>query len=71
MKLKKVSPKQKGLAKLPKHVRNKMGYMEKGGKYDARKEAMKRGLEAEIKKAKGTPEAKALVDKYRKLTGVS
>ncbi len=32
MKLKKVSPKQKGLAKLPKNVRNKMGYMNKGGK---------------------------------------
>lgn len=32
MKLKKVSPKQKGLAKLPKHVRNNMGYMKKGGR---------------------------------------
>jgi len=70
MKLKKVSSKQKGLSKLPKHVRNKMGYMEKGGKYDPKKEAMKKGLEAKIKKAKGTPDAKALVEQYRKLTGV-
>jgi hypothetical protein len=31
MKLKKASPKQNGLAKLPKSVRNKMGYMEEGG----------------------------------------
>jgi len=69
MKLKKVSPDQKGLAKLPTSVRNKMGYMEKGGKYDPRKEAMKKGLEAKIKKAKGTPAAKALVDQYRSLTG--
>ena len=31
---KQVTPKgyQKGLAKLPKNVRNKMGYMKKGGK---------------------------------------
>ena len=30
--LKAVKPSQKGLAKLPKAVRNKMGYMKKGGK---------------------------------------
>ena len=42
---------------------------EDGAKYDAKKEAMKRGLEAKIKKAKGTPAAKPLVDQYRKLTG--
>ena len=30
-KLKEVMPNQKGLAKLPKEVRNKMGYMKKGG----------------------------------------
>jgi len=30
--LKAVKPNQKGLAKLPKNVRNKMGYMKKGGK---------------------------------------
>ncbi len=30
--LKAVKPSQKGLAKLPKEVRNKMGYMKKGGK---------------------------------------
>ena len=30
--LKAVKPSQKGLAKLPKKVRNKMGYMKKGGK---------------------------------------
>ena len=30
---------------------------------------MMKGLEAKIKKAKGTPEAKALVAEYRKLTG--
>ena len=29
--LKAVKPNQKGLAKLPKNVRNKMGYMKKGG----------------------------------------
>ena len=40
-----------------------------GGKYDPRKEAMKKGLEAKIKKAKGTPAAKPLVQQYRKLTG--
>jgi len=31
MALKKPSPKQTGLKKLPKTVRNKMGYMNKGG----------------------------------------
>lgn len=31
-KLKPVSPKNKGLKKLPKKVRNKMGFMKKGGK---------------------------------------
>ena len=31
-KLKPVPPKNKGLKKLPKKVRNKMGYMKKGGK---------------------------------------
>ena len=30
--LKPVKPKQKGLKKLPKKVRNKMGYMKKGGR---------------------------------------
>jgi len=30
--LKKVQPNQKGLAKLPTKVRNKMGFMKKGGK---------------------------------------
>ena len=45
-----------------------MKYM-KGGKYDPKKAAMMKGLEAKIKKAKGTPQAKPLVDKYRKLTG--
>jgi len=30
--LKKVQPNQKGLKKLPRQVRNKMGYMKKGGK---------------------------------------
>ena len=42
---------------------------EKGGKLDPRKEAMKKGLEAKIKKAKGTAAAKPLVEQYRKLTG--
>ena len=41
---------------------------EEGGKYDPKKAAMMKGLEAKIKKAKGTPAAKPLVDKYRKLT---
>lgn len=41
-----------------------------GGEYDPRKAAMMKGLEKEIKKAKGTPRAKALVEKYRKLSGV-
>ena len=40
-----------------------------GGSYDPRKVAMMKGLEAKIKKAKGTPEAKALVAQYRKITG--
>ena len=40
-----------------------------GGSYDPRKEAMKKGLEAKIEKAKGTPAAKALIEEYRKLTG--
>ena len=30
--LKAVKPNQKGLAKLPKNVRNKMGFMKKGGR---------------------------------------
>ena len=30
---------------------------------------MMKGLEAKIKKAKGTPAAKPLVEQYRKLTG--
>ena len=42
----------------------------KGGKYDPKKAAMMKGLEAKIKKAKGTPAAAALVKKYRELTGV-
>jgi len=41
---------------------------EGGGKYDPKKEAMMKGLESKIKEAKGTPAAKPLVDKYRKLT---
>jgi hypothetical protein len=40
-----------------------------GGSYDPRKVAMMKGLEAKIKKAKGTPAAKPLVEQYRKLTG--
>lgn len=43
---------------------------EKGGKYDPKKAAMMKGLESKIKKAKGTPAAKSLVDQYRKLSGV-
>ena len=69
MKLKKATADQKRLKTLTKAVRNKMGYMEKGGKYDPRKEAMKKGLEAKIKKAKGTTAAKGRVDQYRNLTG--
>ena len=85
MKLKKVSPKQKGLAKLPKPVRNKMGYMEEGGRatggfggssvsqrslYQTRKNEKawsdrKNSLETQIEAAKGTPEAKPLVEAYR------
>lgn len=42
---------------------------EMGGSYDPRKVAMMKGLEAKIKKAKGTPAAKPLVAQYRKLTG--
>jgi len=41
-----------------------------GGNYDPKKSAMLKGLEDKIKKAKGTPEAKALVERYRKLSGV-
>jgi len=43
---------------------------QQGGNYDPKKAAMLKGLEEQIKKAKGTPEAKALVDRYRKLSGV-
>tara|TARA_R100000231_G_scaffold101605_1_gene75578 strand:- start:809 stop:1282 length:474 start_codon:yes stop_codon:yes gene_type:complete len=42
---------------------------EKGGKFDPRKASMMKGLEAKIKKAKGTAAAKPLIDQYRKLTG--
>lgn len=45
---------------------------DEGGKlpsYDPKKAAMMRALEAQIKKVKGTPSAKPLVEKYRKLTG--
>ena len=45
-----------------------MKYM-KGGSYDPKKAAMMKGLEEKIKKAKGTPQAKPLVEKYRKLSG--
>lgn len=41
-----------------------------GGKHDPKKSAMMKGLEEKIKKAKGTPAAKPLVEKYRKLSGV-
>jgi hypothetical protein len=56
-------------------VKSAMGGMklkkyEEGGEYDPKKAAMMKALEEEIKKAKGTPEAKALVEKYRKLSGV-
>ena len=40
-----------------------------GGKYDPKKAAMIKSLEAKIKEAKGTPAAKALVEQYRELTG--
>lgn len=40
-----------------------------GDDYDPRKVAMMKALEAKIKKAKGTPAAKPLVEQYRKLTG--
>ena len=43
---------------------------QQGGTYDPKKAAMLKGLEEQIKKAKGTPEAKALIDRYRKLSGV-
>lgn len=36
-------------------------------KYDPRRQAMLRGLEEQIAKVKGTPAAKPLVEKYRKL----
>ena len=39
------------------------------GKYDPKKAAMMKSLEAQIKKVKGTPAAKPLVEQYRKLTG--
>ena len=37
-------------------------------KYDPKKQAMLKGLEEQIAKVKGTPAAKPLVDKYRKLS---
>ena len=53
-------------------VKKAMGGMKlkkygKGGDYDPKKVAMMKGLEEQIKKAKGTPAAKALVEKYKKL----
>lgn len=44
---------------------------EKGGLglNDPKKAAMMKSLEAQIKKVKGTPAAKPLVEQYRKLTG--
>ena len=42
-----------------------------GGDYDPKKAAIMKGLEAQIKKVKGTPAAKALVKKYRKISGVT
>ena len=56
--------KGRGVKKAGKGMKYQMG-----GKQDAKKVAMMKGLEAKIKKAKGTPEAKALVNQYRKLTG--
>ncbi len=46
---------------------------EEGGKitYSSKKEAQKAKLEADIKKVKGTPDAKVLVERYRKLVGDS
>lgn len=41
MKLKKVPGSNKGLSKLPSSVRNKMGYMKKGGKVDPKKKSGK------------------------------
>jgi len=39
-------------------------------KYDPKKQAMLKGLEEKIAKVKGTPAAKPLVEKYRKISGV-
>ena len=39
--LKPVKPNQKGLKKLPKKVRNKMGYMKKGGRVKKKKQGYK------------------------------
>ncbi len=49
--LKAVKPSQKGLAKLPKAVRNKMGYMAKGGKVDDGRKP-KKPLDRNLKKPK-------------------
>ena len=43
MQLKKPTTDQKGLKKLPTAVRNKMGYMKKGGMIDYRKTGMMYG----------------------------
>lgn len=56
--------------KVKRAARNLPPKYKKGGKYDPKKAAMMKGLEAKIKKAKGTPAAAPLVQKYRKLTGV-
>tara|TARA_R100000657_G_C4552490_1_gene24609 strand:+ start:42 stop:497 length:456 start_codon:yes stop_codon:yes gene_type:complete len=49
--LKPVKPSQKGLSKLPKDVRNKMGYMAKGGQVDDKTKA-KKPLGKKLKKPK-------------------
>ena len=64
MKLKKVSPGQKGLAKLPTSVRNKMGYMNNGGKLKGLK---KKGPSTDkIKNNKANLEAKKVMSSSMK-----
>jgi len=59
-----------GLSKLPTDVRNKMGYMKKGGKLDIAKAIKKPGaLRASLGAKKGEPIAAGKLDKASKAPG--
>ncbi len=67
--MKKVPSKNKGLGKLPTSVRNKMGYMKKGGTIASKKaKGMNKG--GVLKKAKGMKKGGVLKAKGMKKGGV-